>query len=109
MTKSRKNKSYGLKTITTSTGQVLPVVYNGLNSVGNVAKGVVVGTLPVLQNGVSSVYGTLANGVDYGVKGMSNVASGIKIKSIKRHKNRRHHSRKKSHKRRNKHTKKNRH
>jgi len=91
MAKSRRNRKSIFKTITHTTEQALPVVNKGLKTVGNVAKGVVVTSAPIVENGVSKVYGTMATGFDLGVKGVKTVAKGVsKITKKRRTKSRRH-------------------
>jgi len=88
MTKSRKHsrKSNTLKKIEKTSEKVIG---QGLKKVGNTAKEVVVKSAPVVEEGVSIVYGTLATGFDMGVKGVKSVAKGIsKKKRSKR--NRKH-------------------
>ena len=103
MVKSRKTKNAVLNTITYTTGKVLPVVNSGLTTVGNVAKGVVVNSIPVVENGVSTIYGTMVNGIDLGVRGVKTVARGVNLNAKKRHTRRHKRStkhRKRTHKRR---------
>jgi phage-related protein len=98
MAKLRKSRNSVFKTITTTTGKALPVVNNGLNTVGSVAKGVAVKSIPVIQSGVSTVYGTMSNGLDLGVRGVKTVARGINLN--KKRRTRRHkHSNKCRHRR----------
>ena len=94
MTKSRKHsrKPNTLKKIEKTTEKVIPVVGKGLKKLGNTAKEVVVKSAPVVEEGVSIVYGTLATGFDMGVKGVKSVAKGISKK--KRSKRNRKHLRK---------------
>jgi hypothetical protein len=98
MTKSRKHsKKHGtLKKIMKTTEQAIPVIGEGLKTVGNTAKVAVVKSAPVVEKGASIVYGTLATGFDMGVKGAKTVAKGI---SNSRSSRRRKHGRK-THKRR---------
>ena len=98
MAKSRKNsKKHGtLKKIMKTTEKAIPVIGEGLKTVGNTAKVAVVKSAPVLESGASIVYGTLATGFDMGVKGAKTVAKGI---SNSRSSRRRKHGRK-THKRR---------
>jgi hypothetical protein len=78
MAKSRKNRSSGmLKKIKKTTVSALPVVGKGLKDVGVLAKGVAVKSAPVVEKGVSSVYGTLATGFNLGEKGVKSVAKGV--------------------------------
>ena len=72
MAKSRKNRSSGiLKKITKTSVRALPVVGKGLKDVGVVAKGVAVKSAPVVEKGVSSVYGTLATGFNLGANAIA--------------------------------------
>jgi phage-related protein len=84
MAKTRKTKKHLFSSITSTTGKALKVVNNGLNTVGSVAKGVVVKSSPIIENGVSTVYGTMASGIDLGVKGVKTVAKGLNMKTKKR-------------------------
>ena len=100
MTKSRKHsKGRGkgtFKKMIKTTQKAIPVIGEGLKTVGNTAKVAVVKSAPVLESGASIVYGTLATGFDMGVKGAKTVAKGI---SNSRSSRRRKHGRK-THKRR---------
>ena len=82
MAKSHKRSSV-YKTITSAPGKAIPVVKRGLNTVGNVAKGVTYKTIPIINDGVSTVYGTMSNGLDLGVRGVKTVARGINLKTKK--------------------------
>jgi hypothetical protein len=65
----------------------------GLKKVGSVTKNVISSSAPIVEKGVSKVYGTLATGFDLGVKGAKSVASGVsKMTKSKRtnRKSRRH-------------------
>ena len=91
MTKSRKNSI--LKSVQKTSSKVLPVVDEGLQTVGSTAKDMAKISLPIVEKGVSKVYGTLATGFDLGIKGAKSVASGVsKMSKRKRsnHKTRRH-------------------
>jgi hypothetical protein len=83
MAKSRKRNTV-FKTITTASGKALPVVNSGLNSVGYVAKGITKKTIPIINDGVSTVYGTMSNGLDFGVRSVKSVARGLNSKTKKR-------------------------
>jgi hypothetical protein len=97
MGKSYKNRSSKsiIKKITNTTEIALPIVDKGLQNVGSVAKGVAVKSVPVIEKGVSAVFGTMATGFDLGVKG---VARGIKSVSKKMRSRRHHKKSRKSHK-----------
>lgn len=92
MAKSRKTNNSVFKTITTTTGKALPVVNSGLNTVGSVAKGVAVNSIPVIENGVSTVYGTMSNGLDLGVRGVKTVARGVYLNKKRRTRRHKHSS-----------------
>ena len=79
MAKKTSLKSVGKGIISTSK-KALPVVDKGLTKVGNVAKDVAVKSAPIIENGVSVVYGTMAKGFDLGVQGARTVAKGISKK-----------------------------
>jgi hypothetical protein len=76
MAKKTTLKNVG-KGIVSTSKKVLPVVGKGLMKVGTTAKGVAVKSAPIIENGVSVVYGTMAKGFDLGVQGVRTVAKGI--------------------------------
>jgi hypothetical protein len=45
--------------------------------VGSTAKNVASASIPVIEKGVSAVYGTMATGLDLGVKGAKSIAKGM--------------------------------
>jgi len=90
MVKSHKNRNNIIKNIKKTTDKALPIVNKGLKTVGETAKVVAVKSVPIIEKGVSAVYGTMATGLDLGVKGVKNVAKGLK----KSHKHISHRSRK---------------
>lgn len=64
----------------------------GLKKVGTVTKNVIVSSAPIVEKGVSKVYGTMATGFDLGVKGAKSVANSVNKMTKKRrstHKSRR--------------------
>jgi len=65
MAKSRSHRSKG----------ALPALGRGLKNVGKGAKYVAVKSAPVVEKGVSAIYGTIAKGVNLGFKGL---AKGLK-------------------------------
>ena len=75
MAKSRKSNV--MKTIK----RTLPVVNNGLTKVGTAAKDVAEASIPIVEKGVSVVYGTMASGLDLGVKGVKNVVNRSRSRS----------------------------
>ena len=86
MAKSRKNSKSVLSSISKTSEKALPAVNNGLKNVGIVAKKVAVKSIPIVEKGVSVVYGTMATGFDLGVKGAKTVAKGVSISNKKRSK-----------------------
>jgi hypothetical protein len=88
MAKSRKNSI--LKSVEKTSNKVLPVVDEGLHAVGSTAKDVAKISMPIVEKGVSAVYGTMATGFNLGVKGVKGVkgvANGMtKSKRSRRHK-----------------------
>jgi hypothetical protein len=77
MAKSRKNRKNIIKNITETANKTLPIVDDGLKTVGNTAKGVAKTSVPVIEKGVSAVYETMVTGLDLGVKGAKSVAKGV--------------------------------
>jgi hypothetical protein len=73
MAKTRKNRSRQnfLNKITNTGKKAIPV----LKTVGNTAKGVAVKSAPIIEKGVSKIYGTMAKGFDLGVKGVQGITS----------------------------------
>ena len=84
MTKSRKHsKGRGkgtFKKMIKTTQKAIPVIGEGLKTVGNTAKVAVVKSAPIVEKGASVVYGTLATGFDMGIKGVKTVAKGVSKK-----------------------------
>ncbi len=84
MAKSRSNRKSVIKTIAKTTETALPMVNKGLNTVGTTAKNVASASIPIVEKGVSAVYGTMASGFDLGMKGVKTVAKGVKTIARKR-------------------------
>lgn len=85
MAKSRKNNI--LKSVEKTSSKVLPVVDKSLKKIGTTSKDVAKNSIPVVEKGVSAVYGTMATGFNLGIKGLGSVAKGMtKSKRTKRHK-----------------------
>jgi hypothetical protein len=89
MAKSRKNRNSIVKNITKTAETALPVVDKSLKKVGETAKNVAKSSVPVIEKGVSAVYGTMATGLDLGVKGARSIARGVsksrKSRTYKKH------------------------
>ncbi len=77
MAKTRKNRSKKnfLKKLTNTGKKAIPVVKTGLKKVGNTAKVLAVKTAPIVENGISKIYGTIANGFNFGVNGVKGLTS----------------------------------
>jgi hypothetical protein len=88
MGKSRKNSI--LKSVQKTSNKVLPVVDTGLKTVGTTAKDVAKISIPIVEKGVSAVYGTMATGFNLGVKGVKGVNTVAKGMTKSKH-SRRHH------------------
>ena len=87
MSKTRKNRSKKnfLKKITSTGKRAIPVVETGLKTVGKTAKVVAVKAVPIVENGVSKVYGTMVEGFDLGVKGVRGLTSKMSKSKRRRH------------------------
>ena len=99
MAKSRSKKSHKttlLKDINKTTKKVIPVVNSGLKTVGTSVKIAAEKSAPVVEKGISGVYGALATGFDMGIKG---VKTGVTLMTKKRRHKKRH-GKNKSHKKR---------
>jgi hypothetical protein len=96
MVKTRKNKSSLINSIRKTSEKSLPIIDNNLRKVGIAAKTMTEKSLPILEKGVSVVYGTMATGFDLGVKGAKSVATGVK--KITKRKRVKHHRSKKNRK-----------
>ena len=85
MSKTRKHtkglKSMKMLKTTTKTAA------RGLKKIGSVTKNVVVKTAPIIEKGVSGVYGTLATGFNLGVKGAKGLADDVTKMTLKRRSN----------------------
>ena len=76
MSKTRKNRIL-LKKLKKTSKFVIPVVKTGLKTVGNTAKGVAIKSAPIIENGVSQIYGTMADGFNLGVKGAKCITNSV--------------------------------
>jgi hypothetical protein len=74
MAKSRKSL---IKSVKSAASKALPAVNKGLQTVGSTAKHVAKASIPIVEKGVSVVYGTMATGLDLGIKGVKSVSSGV--------------------------------
>jgi hypothetical protein len=100
MVKSRNNRTSSgrkyIQRITKTSKRVLPIVDKSLTRVGVVAKDLTKKSIPIVEKGVSVIYGTMATGFDLGVKGARGVMNTMTKNKKSKHK--RHHKR--THKRR---------
>jgi hypothetical protein len=76
MSKTRKNRIL-LKKLKKTSKFVIPVVKTGLKTVGNTAKGVAIKSAPIIETGVSKIYGTMADGFNLGVKGAKGITNSV--------------------------------
>ena len=88
MGKLRRNTT--MKSLNTTAREALPVVDKGLQTVGTTAKDVAQSSIPLIERGVSGVYGTMATGLDLGVKSAKSIAKNV---TKSRHSRSRHISR----------------
>lgn len=93
--RSSNGRKY-IQQITKTSKKVLPIVDKSLTRVGVVAKDLTKKSIPIVEKGVSVVYGTMATGFDLGVKGAKGVMN--TMTKHKKSKQRRYHKR--THKRR---------
>jgi len=63
----------------------------GIRTVGNVAKNVVYKSTPIVEKGITKVYGTLATGFDLGVEGAKTAANSVSRITQKKRSNRKTH------------------
>lgn len=81
MGNTRKNKGTIKGKTMKALNKTLPVVDEGLKKVGTTAKDVAESSIPIIEKGVSRVYGTMATGLDLGVQGVEAVSSKFKNRS----------------------------
>jgi hypothetical protein len=74
MGKSGRSRSSVVKSITKTASKTLPLVDRSLKTVGSTAKNVASESIPVIEKSISAVYGTMATGLDLGVKGAKSLA-----------------------------------
>ena len=65
--------------------------FQSIKKVGSVAKKVVSKSTPIVEKGVSTVYGTMATGFDLGIKGAKTAAKSVSQMTKKRRSNRKTH------------------
>jgi hypothetical protein len=89
MTKSRRSrsskKSSLFKGLKKTTSKAVPMVKNGLKSVGATVKTVAIKSAPTVNKGLEGVYGALATGFDIGIKGVTKGVSKMTKKSRSSH------------------------
>ena len=86
MAKSRKNIKSMVKSFS---NKALPIVNTGLKKTGVAAKKVAIASQHILEKGVSTIYGTIASGINLGVKTISKGIKSSKKMNKKTKKNRR--------------------
>jgi hypothetical protein len=72
-TRSKSKKSSVFKSFKKKTSKAVPIVKNGLKSVGATVKNVAIKSAPTFNKGLEGVYGALATGFDMGIKGVSKI------------------------------------
>ena len=82
----KKRTSNFVKSTSKNVKKALPIVNNSLKTAAFVAKGVAKETIPIVEKGVSAVYGTMATGFNLGVSGVKNIKKGIKSNTTTKHK-----------------------
>jgi len=85
MAKSKKLRKSIMKKMYKNT---LPFVNNNLTKIGKTTKSIVTTSVPIVEKGVSAVYGTMATGFDLGVRGAKSVANHMKKSRTRKHKRR---------------------
>ena len=80
--------SFKTKTILRNTANT---AVSGVKKVGSVAKNVVSKSTPIIEKGVTTLYGTMATGFDLGIKGVKNAAKTVSRTTKKRRSNRKSH------------------
>ena len=97
MSRTRRYRRASLyKKLKNTTSSAIPMVDKGLTTVGMAAKGIAYKSKPILEKGVSAIYGTIATGVDLGIKGSKSVAKGVGSLTQKKHRRRHRRGGKKS-------------
>ena len=89
MSKTRKNRSRRnfFRKMSRRGRNAIPVVKSGLKTVGKTAKVVAVKSAPIIESGVSKIYGAMMSGFDLGVKGVQ----GLSSKMTKKNRTKRRH------------------
>jgi hypothetical protein len=75
-------KSHGkrniMKSLRKTTEKTLPFIDKGLQKVGSTTKNLASEAVPIVEKGVSVVYGTMNTGFNLGIKGAKTLAKGVK-------------------------------
>jgi hypothetical protein len=93
----KKRASSFVKSTSNRVNKALPVLNNGIKTASNVASNVAKETIPIVEKGVSAVYGTMNTGFNLGVKGAENVGKGIKSLKKRMSAGKRKHTRRRKH------------
>lgn len=92
MSKTRsKSKSKSMLRTKEIIENTADTAFQGIKKVGSVAKNVVSKSTPIVEKGVTTVYGTMATGFDLGVKGAEGAIKSVSRTSKKRRSNRKTH------------------
>lgn len=84
MSKTHKKRGSFIKNIAKTGKRALPVVNNGLKTVGKTTTSVAKKSLPIVKNGIAAIYGTIQQGFNLGFKGVKSVSKGVKNMSKRR-------------------------
>jgi hypothetical protein len=76
------------KTIVKNTADT---AFRGVKTVGSVAKNVIIKSTPIVEKGITKVYGTLATGFDLGIKGAKGAVKSVSRTTKKKRSNRKTH------------------
>ena len=81
-----------MKSLRYTSKKALPIVTTGLKRIGTTAKTVAIKSEPVIEKGISGIYGALATGFDIGLKKVKNKTYNKRHnKSTRQHKKTRRH------------------
>lgn len=76
-TTKKRRHSLTFRSLNRTSRRVLPVVNNGLQTVGKFTTSAVKTSIPVVTKGVAAVYGSMAKGFNLGVKGAQSAAKRV--------------------------------
>lgn len=83
-TRHNKKSSSSKKFFRKITKKAVPVVTQGLKTVGRVTKTAVVKGAPYVEKGVAGIYNTMATGFDMGIRGAKTIMKRKNVRSTRR-------------------------